>query len=95
MLRLCANSSCYVTTFSGVDCEFGSIVQEGFKCNLADFELLIVFRVICLVFRFGLADFELLIIFEASVESSSGKIACRLCAASIFKTCACKVKCIM
>lgn len=69
MLRLCANSSCYVTTFSRVDCEFCSIVKEGFKFNLADFELLIVFRVICLVFRFGLSDFELLIISETSVEN--------------------------
>lgn len=69
MLKLCVNSSCYVTTFPGVDCEFCSIVKEGFKFNLADFELLIVFRVICLVFRFGLADFELLIISETSVKS--------------------------
>lgn len=69
MLRLCANSSCYVTTFSSIDCEFCSIVKEGFKFNLVDFELLIVFRVICFVFRFGLVDFELLIISETSVES--------------------------
>lgn len=45
------------------------IVKEGFKFKLADFELPIVFRVICLIFSFGLADFELLIISETSVDS--------------------------